>query len=72
MGLGIWAMHHVAMLAFHLPAAVRYHVPTVGASLEAGDWNEVEVFVRRRTHAEFSHGVCPECLAREWGAASEG
>ncbi|PYV91612.1 MAG: hypothetical protein DMG90_06520 [Acidobacteria bacterium] len=26
MGLGIWAMHYVGMLAFHLPVPVLYHV----------------------------------------------
>jgi len=35
MGLGIWSMHYVAMLAFQLPVPVLYHVPTVLASLLA-------------------------------------
>ncbi len=35
MGLGIWAMHYVAMLAFSLPVPVYYHVPTVIISLLA-------------------------------------
>jgi signal transduction histidine kinase len=29
MGVGIWSMHFVGMLAFHLPVAVRYDVPLV-------------------------------------------
>ena len=29
MGLGIWSMHFIGMLAFHLPVAVSYHWPTV-------------------------------------------
>jgi two-component system, sensor histidine kinase and response regulator len=29
MGLGIWSMHFVGMLAFSLPVEVRYHLPTV-------------------------------------------
>jgi diguanylate cyclase (GGDEF)-like protein/PAS domain S-box-containing protein len=33
MGLGIWAMHYVGMLAFSLPIPVFYHVPTVALSL---------------------------------------
>ncbi|MFN8583028.1 MAG: MHYT domain-containing protein [Gemmatimonadaceae bacterium] len=36
MGLGIWSMHYVAMLAFNLPVKVRYDFPTVFASLLAG------------------------------------
>lgn len=35
MGLGIWAMHYVGMLAFTLPMPVFYHVPTVVLSLLA-------------------------------------
>jgi two-component system sensor histidine kinase/response regulator len=33
MGLGIWSMHYIGMLAFHLPIPVWYHWPTVVASL---------------------------------------
>jgi PAS domain S-box-containing protein len=35
MGFGIWSMHYVGMLAFVLPVAVLYHVPTVILSLVA-------------------------------------
>ena len=28
---------------------------------DQGYWNQVEVYVRDRTEAEFSHGICPEC-----------
>jgi diguanylate cyclase (GGDEF)-like protein/PAS domain S-box-containing protein len=35
MGLGIWSMHYVGMLAFTLPMPVSYHVPTVVLSLLA-------------------------------------
>jgi CheY-like chemotaxis protein len=27
-----------------------------------GYWNQVEVYVRDHTEAEFSHGICPECM----------
>jgi PAS domain S-box-containing protein len=33
MGIGIWAMHFKAMLAFRLPVSVKYHWPTVLLSL---------------------------------------
>jgi signal transduction histidine kinase len=36
MGLGIWAMHFKALLAFRLPVKVDYHWPTVLASLVVG------------------------------------
>ena len=29
-----------------------------------GHWSPVEVYVRARTEAEFSHGLCPECAAK--------
>jgi PAS domain S-box-containing protein len=36
MGSGIWSMHFVAMLAFHLPVPISYDVPIVGLSHLAG------------------------------------
>lgn len=33
MGLGIWSMHYIGMLAVQLPMDVAYHVPTVLVSL---------------------------------------
>ena len=36
MGFGIWSMHYVGMLAFHLPVPVGYDWPTVLVSLLAG------------------------------------
>lgn len=34
-----------------------------------GKWEAVESYVRERTDAEFSHGLCPDCAARDWGTA---
>ncbi len=31
---------------------------------EAGHWTAIELYVRDRTEADFSHGICPECLKR--------
>lgn len=36
MGIGIWSMHYIGMLAFTLPVPVRYDWPTVLLSLLAG------------------------------------
>ena len=30
---------------------------------DKGYWNQVEVYIRDHTEAEFSHGLCPECVA---------
>src|SRR6201996_8640207 len=35
MGLGIWSMHYIGMLAFSLPLPVEYDWPTVVVSLLA-------------------------------------
>jgi sigma-B regulation protein RsbU (phosphoserine phosphatase) len=31
---------------------------------DKGYWNQVEVYVRDHTEAQFSHGICPECSAK--------
>lgn len=31
---------------------------------DQGYWNQVEVYVRDHTEAEFSHGICPECIKK--------
>ncbi len=28
---------------------------------DAGHWNQIEVYIRDRSDAEFTHGICPEC-----------
>jgi PAS domain S-box-containing protein len=35
---------------------------------DGGQWEAVESYVRDRTNAEFSHGLCPDCARRDWGA----
>jgi HAMP domain-containing protein len=34
---------------------------------DKGDWQAVESYVRDHSEAEFSHGLCPDCAARDWG-----
>ncbi len=29
-----------------------------------GQWNQMETFIRNRSEAEFTHGICPECMSR--------
>lgn len=31
---------------------------------DAGYWNQMEVYVRDHSEAEFTHGICPDCLRR--------
>jgi len=49
MGLGIWSMHYIGMLAFSLPISVLYHWPTVVLSLLAAVFaSAVALFVVSR------------------------
>ena len=50
MGSGIWSMHFVAMLAFHLPIPISYDVPLVAASwLAAVGASAFALFVASRS-----------------------
>jgi PAS domain S-box-containing protein len=31
---------------------------------EKGNWNPIEVYIRDRSDAQFSHGICPDCARR--------
>jgi hypothetical protein len=31
---------------------------------DKGYWNRLEKFIQEHSSAEFSHGVCPDCLAK--------
>lgn len=33
---------------------------------DKGYWNQVESYVQKHTEAEFSHGICPKCLAEHY------
>jgi len=60
MGLGIWAMHYIGMLAFRLPVPISYDVPTVLFSLLAAvAASAVALFVvsrKDRSHRYFIGG----------------
>lgn len=38
---------------------------------EVGDWQQLESYVREHTDAEFSHGLCPECIDEHYPALAE-
>ncbi|MDA0576745.1 MAG: hypothetical protein O3B24_01445 [Verrucomicrobia bacterium] len=33
--------------------------------IECQMWQQIEEYINRRSPIEFSHGICPDCLARE-------
>jgi len=36
----------------------------LGAPLLQGYWSQVEVYVQHHTEAQFSHGICPDCVQK--------
>jgi hypothetical protein len=32
---------------------------------DRGYWNQIEVYIREHSDADFSHGMCPECM-KKW------
>src|SRR5213594_1438582 len=56
MGTGIWSMHYTGMLAYRLPVAVYYHIPTVALSLLAAICASfIALFVVSRDRASGLH-----------------
>ena len=31
---------------------------------DTGYWNQIDVYIRSHADVQFSHGICPECMAR--------
>jgi len=58
MGIGIWSMHYVGMLAFRLPIPVEYDWPTVTVSLLAAVFaSAVALFVVSRERMGLSRAI---------------
>ncbi len=38
---------------------------------DAGLWEDVAVYVRSRTEAEFSHSICPECMEIHYSKSTQ-
>ncbi|HSH68744.1 MAG TPA: hypothetical protein VK997_02420 [Deferrisomatales bacterium] len=38
---------------------------------QEGRWNRMEAYISQRTTAEFSHGICPDCLERAYADAGQ-
>ena len=58
MGIGIWSMHYVGMLAFHLPVPVLYDWPTVLVSLLAAIFaSAIALFVVSRERMGFFRAI---------------
>ena len=31
---------------------------------DKGYWNQIEVYIKEHSDAEFSHGICPDCIKK--------
>src|ERR1700719_800033 len=63
MGLGIWSMHYIGMLAFLLPVPVFYDWPTVVVSLFAAIFaSGVALFVVSRHRMEWGHALAGSAI----------
>jgi hypothetical protein len=39
---------------------------------DEGYWDQVETYIQQHSHAQFSHGICPECLRRLYPEDADG
>jgi PAS domain S-box-containing protein len=63
MGLGIWSMHYIGMLAFLLPVSVFYDWPTVLVSLFAAIFaSGVALFVVSRRRMDWGHALAGSAI----------
>ena len=53
-------IHHVRTLQGLLPICM--HCKKIRNTKDY--WVQVEVYIGERTDAQFSHGLCPECMAK--------
>jgi GAF domain-containing protein len=71
----VMAQLEARRVSAHLAEALR-HVKTLRGLLpicawckrirdDHGYWTQVDAYIRAHTHADFTHGICPECLAKQ-------
>jgi DNA-binding NarL/FixJ family response regulator len=52
------ALSHVKILKGFLPICAKCKA----IRNDEGHWQQIELYIRERSEAEFSHGICPVCL----------
>jgi diguanylate cyclase (GGDEF)-like protein/PAS domain S-box-containing protein len=71
MGLGIWSMHYVGMLACTLPMPVFYHLPTVALSLLSSIFaSAVALFAVSRARMSLWQQAAPASIVMGGGIAA--
>ena len=38
---------------------------------DQGYWNQVDVYIRKHTGTEFTHGLCPDCIKKYFPGLEE-
>ena len=61
------ALEEVQTLSGFLPICSHCH----RIRDDQGYWNRLEKFIQDRSEAQFSHGICPECVAKHFPDHSE-
>ncbi len=56
------ALEHVELLTGILPICASCKK----IRDEDGSWQQVEVYVRDHSEAQFSHGICPDCMRKNY------
>jgi hypothetical protein len=61
-------MHGVEEMQGRLSNSLQGLLPICSACKkirdEKGQWNQIESYIRSRSEADFTHGICPECARR--------
>ncbi len=39
---------------------------------DRGYWNQIEVYLRERSEADFTHTICPDCLKKHYPTYAAG
>jgi len=71
----VMAQLEARRVSAHLAEVLR-HVKTLRGLLpicawckrirdDHGYWTQVDAYIRAHTHADFTHGICPECMAKQ-------
>ena len=38
---------------------------------DKGYWNQLEIYIEEHSEAEFTHGICPDCMKTFYGSSLE-
>ncbi len=62
-----WVAHFVGMRSKTLRGIIPICAGCKKVRDDTGFWEQVEVYISRRSSAQFSHGMCPQCFEEYYG-----